>query len=140
MSKQIFRKGDKVFHIRYGWGEVTETHYQETTLYPILVKFQTSSLCYTLDGKWAHGDSYSRLSFTEYGFDDRFSQERPINYKDYIGKWGKFWDTDVKTCIIDRLIECKPDDEYYFTTSEFGYLNFEPLTDEQIKVLGIKND
>ena len=69
MSKQIFRKGDKVFDIRYGWGEVTETHYQETTLYPILVKFQTSSLCYTLDGKWAHGDSYSRLSFTEYGFD-----------------------------------------------------------------------
>ena len=53
---------------------------------------------------------------------------------------GKFWDIDVKTCIIDRLIECKPDDEYYFTTSEFGYLNFEPLTDEQIKVLGLKND
>lgn len=139
MDKQIFKKGDRVFDIDYGWGEVTETHYIETTLYPILVKFQTSSVYYTLDGKWAHGDSYLKLSFTEYDLvNGGFSQERPINYKDYIGKWGKFWDIDVKTCIIDRLIECKPDDEYYFTTSEFGYLNFEPLTDEQIKILGLE--
>ena len=139
MDKQIFKVGDRVFDIDYGWGEVTETHYIETTLYPILVKFQTSSVYYTLDGKWAHGDSYLKLSFTEYDFvNGGFSQERPINYNDYIGKWGKFWDIDVKTCIIDRLIECKPDDEYYFTTSEFGYLNFEPLTDEQIKILGLE--
>ena len=32
------------------------------------------------------------LSFAEYGFDDRFSQERPINYEEYVGKWGVFWD------------------------------------------------
>ena len=44
MTKEIFRVGDRVFDIDYGWGEVTETHYIETTLYPILVKFQTSSV------------------------------------------------------------------------------------------------
>lgn len=138
MDKQIFRKGDRVFDIIFGWGKVTEVYYPQDRDYPVSVQFENSVIIYTYDGKWAHGDSYSRLSFTEYGFDDRFSQERPIDYTEYIGKWGKFWDIDVKTCIIDRLIECKPDDEYYFTTSEFGYLNFEPLTDEQIKILELK--
>lgn len=138
MDKQIFKIGDRVFDIIFGWGKVTEVYYPQDRDYPVSVQFENSVIIYTYDGKWAHGDSYSRLSFTEYGFDDRFSQERPINYNDYIGKWGKFWDIDVKTCIIDRLIECKPDDEYYFTTSEFGYLNFEPLTEEQVKILGLE--
>lgn len=140
MEKEIFREGDKVFDVRHGWGTIVK--YNATQNYPIEVKFDKDDLeeliYYTKYGKDYKLDDAGLLSFTEYGLDDRFSQERPINYNDYIGKWGKFWDIDVKTCIIDRLIECKPDDEYYFTTSEFGYLNFEPLTDEQIKILELE--
>ncbi len=135
MAKEIFRVGDRVFDIRYGWGEIVSINSDRA--YPITAVFNGSKTNYTYKGESSTGNIQT-LSFKEYGFDNRFSQERPINYNDYIGKWGKFWDIDVKTCIIDRLIECKPDDEYYFTTSEFGYLNFEPLTDEQIKILNLE--
>lgn len=147
MEKQIFKIGDRVFDIDYGWGEVKEAHYQETTLYsmryPILVKFQTSSSYYTLDGKWAHGDSYPRLSFTEYDFvNGGFSQERPpINYEEYIGKWGKFWDTDNPKYFTIGILKGYEQDSYKpFQSVSLDFKNFKPLTDEQIKVLGLKND
>ena len=135
MAKKIFRVGDRVFDINFGWGKIESI--KNTRPYPITAVFNGLESNYSYNGELCIS-RIRTLSFTEYGFDDRFSQEKPINYNDYIGKWGKFWDIDVKTCIIDRLIECKPDDEYYFTTSEFGYLNFEPLTDEQIKILGLE--
>lgn len=135
MDKEIFRKGDRVYDATFGWGTVAAIN--NATLLPITVKFERDKIFYTIDGKTYPTAIRPTLSFTEYTLQG-FSQERPIDYTEYIGKWGKFWDIDVKTCIIDRLIECKPDDEYYFTTSEFGYLNFEPLTDEQIKILNLE--
>ena len=138
MTKEIFRVGDRVFDIDYGWGEVTETHYIETTLYPILVKFQTSSVYYTLDGKWAHGDSYLKLSFTEYDFvNGGFSQERPIDYTEYIGKWGKFWNDKINEYTISKLERIKLT-SFVSNTSIAIYDCFEPLTDEQIKILGLE--
>ena len=139
MNKQIFRKGDRVFDIDYGWGEVTEAHYQETALYsmryPILVKFQKSKSYYTLDGKWTHGDSYPRLSFTEYDLvNGGFSQERPINSDDYIGRWGKFWDDGSKDYMISRFEKLRGDGFKPIISVE-AYDNFEPLTEEQVKVL-----
>ena len=144
MDKRIFRKGDRVFDIDNGWGEVIETHYLGTTLYPIKVKFKTSSLYYTLDGKWAHGDSYSKLSFTEYDLiNGGFTQERPVNYEDYIGKWGKFWNGTSDNIFIDVLDDlCEDcDGNVKFVPYEINshYDHFEPLTEEQLKVLGLKN-
>ena len=140
MNKQIFKKGDRVFDIDYGWGEVTETHYLETTLYPILVKFQTSSVYYTRDGKSNTSDSHPILSFTEYGFDNRFSQERPVNYEDCIEKWGKFWNDNPKYFTIGILKGYEQDSHKPFQSVSLDFQNFEPLTDEQIKILGLKND
>ena len=137
MAKKIFEKGDKVFDIIFGWGKVTEVYYPQDRDYPVSVQFENSVIIYTYDGKWAHGDSYSRLSFKEYGFDNRFSQERPIDYKEYIGKWGKFWNNYIEKFIITTLDDYFMNDNKPFETNCGFFKHFEPLTDEQIKVLGL---
>lgn len=143
MNKQIFRKGDKVFDVIYGWGKVTEVYCHQDRNYPVSVEFENSIIKYTHDGKWNTADSYSRLSFTEYGFDDRFSQERPINYENYMRKWGKFWNGASDNIFIDVLDDlCEDcDGNVKFVPYEINshYDHFEPLTDEQLKVLGLEN-
>ena len=138
MAKKIFEKGDKVFDIIFGWGKVTEVYYPQDRDYPVSVQFENSIIKYTYDGKWAHGDSYSRLSFTEYGFDNRFSQERPVNYEDCIGKWGKFWNNYIEKFIITTLDDYFMNDNKPFETNCGFFKHFEPLTEEQIKILGLK--
>ena len=78
MKEQIFKVGDRVFDINYGWGVVEELHQDEERSYPLIVRFSGfEALYYTRDGKSNTSDSHPILSFTEYGFDNRFSQERP---------------------------------------------------------------
>lgn len=138
MDKQIFKIGDRVFDIMYGWGVVEELHQDEERSYPLIVRFPGfDTLYYTRDGKSNTSDSHPILSFTEYGFDNRFSQERPINYEEYIGKWGKFWDDRIKEYIISRLERITPDG-FKSNTSIMIYNNFEPLTEEQIKMLNLE--
>ena len=138
MDKQIFKVGDRVFDIMYGWGVVEELHQDEERSYPLIVRFPGfDTLYYTRDGKSNTSDSHPILSFTEYGFDNRFSQERPINYEEYIGKWGKFWEDRIKEYIISRLERITPDG-FKSNTSIMIYNNFEPLTEEQIKMLNLE--
>ena len=59
----MFKVGDKVYHIKYGWGVITEKDDED-----ILSKFSE----YTV---WNNSDN-NLLSFTEYTFQG-FSQERP---------------------------------------------------------------
>ena len=65
MSKQIFKVGDRVFDIRYGWGKVTNC--QDTPLYPIGVQFDDYDsqefIHYSNDGKASLGDNKPLLSF-----------------------------------------------------------------------------
>jgi hypothetical protein len=61
---KTFKEGDKVFHLQYGWGEIT-TH-EENAI--IRVKFFADTIAF-MDG--------NLLSFTEYTLQG-FSQERPI--------------------------------------------------------------
>lgn len=137
MDKQIFKIGDRVFDIMYGWGVVEELHQDEERSYPLIVRFPGfDTLYYTRDGKSNTSDSHPILSFTEYGFDNRFSQERPINYNDYIGKWGKFWDDCSKEYTISKLEKVKLN-KFKSNTSIALYDNFEPLTEEQIKILNL---
>lgn len=138
MKKEIFRVGDKVFDIIFGWGKVTEVYYLQDRDYPVSVQFENSIIKYTYDGKWNTADSYSRLSFTEYGFDDRFSQERPVNYEDCIEKWGKFWNDNPKYFTIGILKGCEQDGHKPFQSVSLDFQNFEPLTDEQIKILELE--
>jgi hypothetical protein len=67
MNKEIFKVGDRVFHIEYGWGEIIE----EINCY--------DNLKIAFDKKVESWDWFDKsyISFTEYTLQG-FSQERPI--------------------------------------------------------------
>ena len=139
MEKQIFKVGDRVFDILYGWGKVIDDN--KGGLFPIGVQFDDDDsqevIVYTDDGKHMPGEESPLLSFTEYTLQG-FSQERPINYEEYVGKWGKFTDiSNNNDFVIGRLSSFKVsnDETYFATESGDAYNTFEPLTEEQIKVL-----
>lgn len=138
MDKQIFEIGDRVFDIRYGWGKVT--NYEDTFLCPTGVQFDEDDthevIFYSKDGENNLGDNKPLLSFTEYTLNG-FSQKRFFDYKNCIGKWGKFWDERIKEYIISRLERITPDG-FESNTSIRIYNNFEPLTEEQIKMLNLE--
>jgi len=73
-NKSVFKVGDKVFDIRYGWGVISEIH--EGLEFPISVHFDDDNYdFYTYDGRITN-TSIPFLSFTEYKLEG-FSQERP---------------------------------------------------------------
>ena len=74
MNEQIFKVGDRVFDAMCGWGEV-----KDIDKHLVFVKFDKDDNTdeYYDDGRFCKSDINPRLSFTEYGFDNRFSQERP---------------------------------------------------------------
>lgn len=137
MEKQIFKVGDKVFDIFYGWGEVKEI--QEEGIHVIRVDFDNYSTNYTKDGKDYHTHLSPILSFTEYDLvNGGFSQERPINYSNYIGKYCKFWNKDKHNTVIDRFVSYDNSKTKFFESTFDYYENFEPLTEEQIEILNLK--
>lgn len=142
MIKQTFEKGDRVFDIRFGWGKVVDDNM--AFLFPIGIQFDDDDsqevIVYTDDGKLSLGEESPLLSFTEYTLQG-FSQEKPVNYEKYIGKWGQFWDSNKDILLIGKLLAYdNTENEGYPFENEFGYYaNFEPLTEEQIKVLGLCN-
>ena len=135
----VFRKGDQVFDIRFGWGKVIDDN--KGGLFPIGVQFHDDDsqevIVYTNDGKYKLDEESPLLSFTEYTLQG-FSQERPINYKDYIGKWGKFWDNDLEGLQIGKLRKFDLNSKYPFGCRYGFFNNFELLTGEQIKVLNLE--
>ena len=140
MKKQTFEKGDRVFDFLWGWGIVTDIFV--SGLYIVKVNFDSTkkTIFFTKDGKYEHTDLTPRLSFTEYDLiNGGFSQEKPINYEEYVGKWGKFWDSNKDILLIGKLLAYdNTENEGYPFENEFGYYaNFEPLTEEQIKMLGL---
>ena len=75
----VFKIGDKVFHICYGWGEVIKVDSDKRFGLIIMFNYKDveSEECFSLDGKEFEFDLRSILSFTEYTLQG-FSQERPI--------------------------------------------------------------
>lgn len=137
MEKTVFKVGDKVFDIFYGWGEVKDI--QEEGTHVVRVDFNNYSQNYTRDGKDYHTHLSPILSFTEYDLvNGGFSQERQINYNEYIGKYCKFWNKDTNNTVIDRFVGYDDSKEKFFESTFDYYLNFEPLTEEQLKVLNLK--
>lgn len=147
MNKQIFKVGDRVFDIRYGWGKVTIC--ADTILYPIGVQFDEDDsqevILYTEDGRGHLGDNKPVLSFTEYTLKG-FSQKRVFDYSNCIGKYGKFYDNkhdiDKKDPVIAKLYSFseKPIPKFcYRVYSKFiWYDNFEPFTEDEIKMLNLE--
>lgn len=135
--KTIFKTGDRVFDIRFGWGtvkEVLDTLYHN---YPITVFFDNigNVITYASDGSFGAGMP-QMLSFTEYTLQG-FSQERLVNYEEYIGKWGVFWDRRCNGYYISKLKGIDINNGFTeFVDSDSGkWDKFRPLTDEQIKIL-----
>lgn len=135
-NRTTFKEGDQVFDILHGWGKVTylySSDWEKSELDHLVcrVKFD--------NGKECHYTKYvvlKSLSFTEYGFDEKFSQERPIDYEKCVGKWGKFWDDDEIILISKLVFYDDAENENYPFESEFNcHMNFEPLTEEQVKIL-----
>lgn len=137
MKKQTFEKGDRVFHYLKGWGEIVHTYSDnweevDDNYTVCIVKFESSE-------ELEHFTKYlatKTLSFTEYTLQG-FTQEKPVNYEEYIGKWGKFWDNDKNHIILDKLDSYIDNmfEDYSFKSKNSCYKNFEPLTEEQIKAL-----
>lgn len=143
MEKQIYKIGDKVFDIFYGHGEIIKIVHDDYH-YPIRVNFFGKGLIisFTEDGRFDLNDNYPRLSFTKYTLEG-FSEIRPINYSDYIGKWGKFWNKgDYENVAIDCLNSLSTDDEdveKFVPYTEYKlYDYYVPLTEEQLKILDLK--
>ena len=139
MKKQTFEKGDRVFDIRYGWGIVKyiytidwEKAGPDYLVCEVEFNKEEEKCLYTKKS------AIQMLSFTEYTLQG-FTQEKPVNYEKYIGKWGMFWDSDKDILLIGKLLAYdNTENEGYPFENEFGYYaNFEPLTEEQIKVLGL---
>lgn len=133
MEKQIFKTGDRVFVYGFGWGVIQQ---QQDDIGLSLITFKTGNEA----GKTQAIHS-SLVSFTEYTLQN-FSQERPINYEEYIGKWGMFRDRGFKRFIIDKLKSVNPYEDRRFCaeTNTAYYFSFEPLTEEQLKALNLKNE
>ena len=139
MKKQTFEKGDRVFDYLKGWGEIVHTYSDnweevDDNYTVCVVRFESSE-------EIIHFTKYlatKMLSFTEYSLQG-FTQEKPVNYEKYIGKWGQFWDSNKDILLIGKLSTYdNTENEGYPFENEFGYYaNFEPLTEEQIKVLGL---
>lgn len=139
MKKQTFEKGDRVFDYLKGWGEIVHTYSDnweevDDNYTVCVVRFESSE-------EIIHFTKYlatKMLSFTEYTLQG-FTQEKPVNYEEYIGKWGKFLDSDKDILLIGRLLGYdNTENGVYPFENEFGnYANFEPLTEEQVKVLGL---
>lgn len=137
MKKQTFEKGDRVFDYLKGWGEIVHTYSDnweevDDNYTVCVVKFESSE-------ELEHFTKYlatKMLSFTEYTLQG-FTQEKPVNYEEYVGKRGKFWDSDKDVLLIGKLLAYDNTEyEGYPFENEFGYYaNFEPLTEEEIKVL-----
>lgn len=78
MKESIFKVGDRVYDIMFGWGIVVDLKITEYP--PLTVQFSGGRLfSYTHDGNFYDSDKVARLSFTEYDFvKGGFSQERPL--------------------------------------------------------------
>ncbi|WP_404812054.1 hypothetical protein ACIRNY_10985 [Capnocytophaga canimorsus] len=124
MKKKIFKADDRVFVAGYGWGEIKYTAGIKSTIVFDDNKFINISVPNKL------------VSFTEYTLQGH-SQERPINYEDYVGKWGKFWDdyVDEGFCVskLNKIVF-----DFFYTTDDTPFNYFEPLTEEQVKILGLE--
>jgi hypothetical protein len=96
----IFKVGDRVFDIHFGWGTVIEVN-RPIERASLLVRFdgmdEDDCLGFYKNGYYGSFDIHPRLSFTEYTFSG-FSQERPKKEPE-IGSLCLFSDDE------DRLYE-----------------------------------
>ena len=132
-----FKVGDRVYDI---WGTVKHIQEDVSSYFPVNVLFDNdkSQNLKFYSSEFDEEKYTNLLSFTEYTLQG-FSQERPINYEVYIGKWGRFFDKNEIHIAIDKLVDYRGSSADAPFESRFAhYSNFEPLTEEQIKILNLE--
>lgn len=127
MKEEIFKVGDKVFDAVYGWGEVNKIIPGD--IFPISVMYKGGGyIAYTNDGKYDMHHKAPRLSFTEYDYvRGGFSQKRPFNPEDCVGKMCLVWYGCKKNARIDKVNSIDRTKGYMYDTSSSLHKCAEPL-------------
>ena len=108
MEKEIFRVGDKVYHIEYEWGEVLYANNKEEI---IDIKFKDRIIKFC---------DYRDISFTEYTLQG-FSQERPIELPE-VGELCLFRNFDCDDWVVRKFYLLSLDTpRKYITTANATY-------------------
>ena len=117
---KIFKEGDRVFHIEYGWGDVITIN--EEYSFPVIVRFDNNDMqaCFLESGIEFEDSSQSMLSFTEYTLQG-FSQERPIDLPE-VGE-EVFYSLDDETWYLAKFKEYKNGDIILRNTFRTGMTN-----------------
>jgi hypothetical protein len=121
MKETVFKVGDKVYCVLYGWGKVTDISSEVS--FPITVEFNgegDEERYYSRDGKYNFNSSPT-LSFTEYTLNG-FSQERPIELPE-VGEEIMVSD-DGKTWVIGIFIEYASQYNYPVGVEMKGYRHY----------------
>nr|DAI36831.1 MAG TPA: hypothetical protein [Caudoviricetes sp.] len=140
MKMQKFKLNQEVYDTTYGWGKVVERK-EDCYEYPIKVEFYHRQkglplLEYTIGGV-VKGGNFKTLSTRSYQLVG-FCQEDKLPFEDCLYKWGMFRNSFENDIIISKLTLYVKENEHAFrTTDKTFYKFFEPLTEEQIKVLGL---
>ena len=140
MKMQKFKLNQEVYDTTYGWGKVVERK-EDCYEYPIKVEFYHRQkglplLEYTIGGV-LKGGNFKTLSTRSYQLVG-FCQEDKLPFEDCLYKWGMFSNSFENDIVISKLTLYVKENEHAFrTTDKTFYKFFEPLTEEQVKVLGL---
>lgn len=150
MEKEcIFKIGDRVFDIQFGWGTVVNLN--KDSSYSIEVKFDFfhQEVAYSLDGKYQLYMTTPTLSFTEYSFNN-FTQKRQPVFKvndrvfDINYGWGKI--TCIRADVEDDYpveVKFENDEEDCYTLegmSNISYPRFLSFTEYNLETGGFSQD
>lgn len=131
MKNEIFKVGDRVYHIDYGWGLIDYISDLKDELHPIQVTFEHETMYFTIDGRYYNTSKNKSLSFTEYTLQG-FSQERPIELPE-VGELCLVRNEDNEEWILGKFDSCVYDGEYLYRVK---YLNL-ILRQKQMKRIKI---
>ena len=133
--KTAFKKGDRVFDIRFGWGTISylySTDWEKE-------KNDENLVCAAKyeEVNYTKSMALKLLSFTEYTLKG-FNQIYAMDYTKYIGKWCKFKDKYDKDYFYLCILKGIDERGYFYDSEDDKWDICEPLTDEQIKILGLE--
>jgi hypothetical protein len=128
----VFKKGDKVYCVLYGWGRVLGV--DDVGTYPVTVLFDCDEeIDYTVDGK-LYDDSFPILSFTEYTLQG-FSQERQIELPE-VGEDVLVFDEEEHSWVLKQFKQYEKYSEYPFiVTDKLSFLVYQYAKMKRIKIL-----
>lgn len=107
--------GDKVWHVRYGWGEVSGLDDDEDTNYPILVHWADRDEWFTEGGKLCDADRDPTL------FWQPIKRPKKPPQREKVWQWvcktgNKYWLThsyySSKEEVLERLYDSEPIEPY----------------------------